>query len=452
MHGTALAEHSFGTLFVRGLGWDHVQANLSLQVRDVEFALEAVAEKRGFVVFSVPTDRTTLANRGLLRDLQRQVRKNYHEHILIHHCDNPRKQVWQWAATVDGEAIEHHEHPFFSDQPPPKLLERLNGLRFRLEDEGKITLFDVLERVRAALLPEAEFNLFADSPTFAAKSDQLARAIQQGVPGAFQAFVELHMPLARFWAWMPELWFGMERDDAEQVAMIGLIEAARRFAPDLGYQFSTYAFYWIRQACQRHGILYGLPIRIPDYLFWQCNRLDLVEEDLKKRHGIDEATWRFAEEIEQAGGTVPEFWTFYRLARQLKRASDLPHWQRTALDPCDQPTDPAELVRAEEIRQAVVGELGNLSPREAHILRKRYGFDEPEKTLEEVAGPLNLTRERIRQIQARAEALLRERLRKRGFGLGGNGRFVQPDDGFAGPAVANELEPECPIEDAKQEH
>jgi RNA polymerase sigma factor (sigma-70 family) len=244
----------------------------------------------------------------------------------------------------------------------------------------------------------------------------------------------------------------MDRDDAEQVAMIGLIEAAKRFDPDLGYQFSTYAFYWIRQACQRHGLLYGLPIHIPDNLFWHCNRLDLTEEELQKRHGLAGAAWRMAEEIEQTGGTVPEFWTYYRLARHLKRAADLPHHQRIALNPCDQPTDPADLARAEEQRQAIIAELDKLDSREALVLRKRYGFGGPEQTLEEVAGPLNLTRERIRQLQVRAETLLRERLRKRGFGLSGNSRFVQPENGVTGPAVTNEPEPECPIEEAKPKH
>ncbi len=424
----ALANHTFESLFNRGLGWDRVQSSLSVQYRGSTFALQAVAEKRGFVVFSMATERTVLADRMLLREIQRQVRKTYHEHILIHHCEAPRKQVWQWAATIDDNEIEHHEHPFFSDQPPPRLLERLHGLQFKLEDEGKITLFDVLERVRIALLPQNEFDLFARSPNFAAKSNQLAIAIKQGIPGAFQAFVELHMPLARFWAWMPELWFGMDRDDAEQVAMIGLIEAAKRFDPDLGYQFSTYAFYRIRQACQRHGLLFGLPIHIPDYLFWQCNRLDLIEDDLLKQHGPDGAAWRLDEEIEQVGGVVPEFRVHYLLARRLKRAADLPFHQRQTLEPCDRPADPAELLRFEERRKNVLQELEGLSAREADILRKRHGFDGPDQTLEEVAKPLGLTRERIRQIQAKAEAKLRHRLTLKGFGLGGRGQLVQPDD------------------------
>jgi len=116
----ALAAHKFEYLFIECLGWDRVRSNVSVHHRESTFELTAIAHKRGFTVFLCSCHRTVLANRQLLRTIQRQLRKSHHEHILIHYCENPRKQVWQWATTLgDGRKVLHREHPFFSSDPPP---------------------------------------------------------------------------------------------------------------------------------------------------------------------------------------------------------------------------------------------------------------------------------------------------------------------------------------------
>ena len=142
-----------------------------------------------------------------------------------------------------------------------------------LDQEETTTLTDVLHRVRNALLPDSELNLFAKRPEYAEKSDRLAVAMRRGDAGAFCEFVEFHMPLARHASRVLVRWFHMDPEDAEQTAMIGLIEAARRFDPERGFQFSTYAGYWIRQSCQRYGLEWGLQIRVPPHVFWRCYRL-----------------------------------------------------------------------------------------------------------------------------------------------------------------------------------
>ena len=271
----SLANHAFEHLFIECLGWDRVRSIVSLDVNNGPVELTAIAQKRGFTVFVAPAHRTVLADRQLLRNLQRKLRKTHHEHILIHCCDIPCKQVWQWATTSgDGRRILHREHPFFSNDPPPRLLERLSELAVTFEEEEEqTTLTDVLHRVRHALLPDSDLNLFAKRPEYAAKSDRLAVAMKQGDADAFSEFVEFHMPLARQASRMLVRWFDMDPDDAEQTAMIGLIEAARRFDPERGFQFSTYAGYWIRNACQRYGLEWGLQIRLPPHIFWRCYRL-----------------------------------------------------------------------------------------------------------------------------------------------------------------------------------
>lgn len=86
-----LQSHQFEQLFLEDLGWDRLK---SANMRDSSTAgtrLIPIAHKRGFAIFACEVHRTDLANRGLLRRHQRELRKLYHEHILIHYCETPRK-------------------------------------------------------------------------------------------------------------------------------------------------------------------------------------------------------------------------------------------------------------------------------------------------------------------------------------------------------------------------
>jgi RNA polymerase sigma factor (sigma-70 family) len=408
--GAALAEHAFEHLFIECLGWDRLRGTTTATWKDTSLQLTAIAHKRGFAVLHCSTHRTVLANRGLLRAVQRQIRRTYHEHILIYSCETPRKQVWQWATTLpDGRRILHREHPFFSNDPPKRLLERIEGLGVRMDEEEQTTLTDVLRRVHAALAPDSEWNLFAKYPWYAAESDRRAMAMKRGEPGAFERFVEFHMPLARFFGRRLRRWFDMDPEDAEQTAMIGLIEAARRFDPERGYQFSTYAGYRIRQCCQRYGLKWGLRLHVPTHDFWTCYKLEFIETKLIATHGPYEARLRFAEELQEAG-VSPEQWRHYPLARHFCVFSDIDRRQLAKLDRPD--GSPSKTYEADAARDAVERALASLLPRQARILKLRYGIGQPECTLQKIAEMFNLTRERIRQIQKAAEKKLICLLRK----------------------------------------
>lgn len=410
----ALASHSFGELF-RHLGWDRFQASVSVTCGEEQFALQGLAHKRDFAVFLLSTHRTDLADRGLLREIQRQLRKSHYEHILIHCCDTPRKQVWQWAEDISGDGVEHHEHPFFSDRPPPLLVERIRSMAFALDEEGQITLLDVNERVRQALVPDREFNLFAKRPKLARKSNELAMAVRAGQPGALQAFAHFHVRLARYWSGMPMRWFGLDADDAEQTAMLGLMEAARRFDPERGYQFSTFASHWIRQACSRYGLRVGMFIRAPDYLFWPMLRLERAELTAQASCGGFGVEARFEYELEREGIPLDE-WRRFRAARDVQCWSDLHIQQQAALEPRDESSDPEVPILAEDQRLDLMRELEGLERREAQILRLRYGLDGEKQTLWKIGRQLGITRERVRQIENEALDKLRHRLslRERG--------------------------------------
>lgn len=411
----ALAEHAFEHLFIECLGWDRLRATTSFAHNGTALNLTSVAQKRGFTVFHCPAHRTVLANRPLLRDVQRQIRRTHHEHILIYSCETPRKQVWQWATMLPGgRKLLHREHPFFSGDPPKRLIERIEGLTVEIHEEEQTALTDVLARVRKALLPDSELNLFARRPRYTTQSDSLAMAMKRGEPGAMQAFVEFHMPLARKASRMLVRWFGMDPEDAEQTAMIGLLEAARRFDPERGFQFSTYAGYWIRNACQRYGLEWGLPIRVPTHLFWPCYRMSFVEARLLATCGDQEARLKFEQGLSEVGITV-EQWTLFRRVRRVECFSQIDKKCRPQVGAPNGDDAAFRNACERERREAIQEALMQLKRRQARIVSLRYGLEGREHTLEEVGNLLGITRERVRQIQVKAEQKLQHLLPLAGY-------------------------------------
>lgn len=423
----SLARHAFEYLFVEGLGWDRFRSDLII-CKDDAAHLKSVAQKRGFAVFVCSAHRTHIANRRYLRNVQRQLRKQFHEHILIHYCETPRKQVWQWAFSgTDGRKVLHREHPFFSDAPPPRLLARLKDLAISIDDEETTGLTDILCKVRTALLPDNEFDLFSKYPWYAEKSDRLAVAMRNGDADAFSEFVEFHIPLARKSSRMLVRWVQMDPDDAEQIAMIGLIEAARRFDPELGFQFSTYAGYWIRLACQRYGLDSGMHIRVPAHMFWRCYRLLFERTKLIATHGEHEGTKEF-EVFRGAEGISAKQWDLFWAACHVDVMSNLAPGTIEAARIFYE-SSAVEHAVTDEIRLAVQQCLDTLSDRQATILRMRYGFGGREHTLQEIAEQLGITRERVRQIQVKAEEKLERQIAARGYGESSTGTSESPATG-----------------------
>lgn len=402
-----IKQHRFKEMFIDDLGWDNFSSTQELEIQDRCIRLESVAEKRGLRVFSCKLHRTSLANRGLLRCIQRQVIRQHHEHIIVYHSDEPQKQVWQWAIhQVDGRKVRHREHPFLSYQPPRPLLERISNLRFTLDDEENATIVDAMERTRRALDVIPEQEMFARFPSFAKRSDELAVAMRAGEPGAFDRFCEYHLKLARKSSRMLVRWFGMEEDDAFQIASIGIIRAARIFDPTRGFLFSTIASYWIRNCCQRFGLDSAYPVRFPSHLFWPLYKLQFAERRLLATFGNSEARERLSKKCVEDGISHRNWVTFERV-KNRKNFSELEvdEWEslssikESSLSPC-------ESLLLKEFQQLVRAGIARLSEREQTVLKNRYGIGCKEHTLEEVAGIFGLTRERIRQIQARAEEKL----------------------------------------------
>lgn len=408
-----LATHDFGALFIETMGWDHANAAADIAVDGQRFRLDVIAQKRGFQVFHAEADKYTLFNRRRLRSIQRELLKRAHEHIVIYSCGDPRKQVWQWAVRLpDGRRLRHREHPFFSASPPEPLIGRLHNLRFSLQEEERITLVDALDRVRAALDTEADLNLFVNKPWYAEQSDRLAIAMRDGGTPAFHRFVEFHLPYAR---WGAKEWrrhfHGVDEEDREQIAAIGLLEAARRFEPAHGYQFSTYAYYWVRQACQRHGPECAHLIRIPPHVLWQCASVRARVHRLSN-HGGDDAVIELLQDLWERSPKVAEYWRRYCIATSVQSLSD-PQQSAYARRLPDSIEEPPAAVQRVDVSLAVESVIDQLPPHDARLIRMRYGLDGEPHTLEEIAQAFRVTRERIRQRLESVEDRLRPLVAKK---------------------------------------
>ena len=426
-----LQTHDFRELFIEELGWDHADNCIEFEISQRPIKYQVIAHKRGFAVLVGKQHRTVLADRHFLRRIQKQIARVHHEHIVIHFSDNPFKQVWQWAIrTPDGRKFRHREHPFYSNEPPEKLLNRIEKLGFSLDEEESITLVDALDRVRQVLDRPNENDLFAKRPWYARESDKLAMAMKRGEPGAFDAFVEFHMPLARRASRMVRHWFPHSNaDDAEQIAMIGLIKAASRFKPELGAQFSTYASYWIRQCCQRYAPDVELPIRLPANVFWQYYRARYDLFRLIATHGTRVGERRFAK-LHLKDKTARFHWRGFNVSFETRTLTDIHREEffeiRRRCDPAQML--PIVILQNREFCQLVSEALSELPERDAYVLELRYGIGCPEHTLEEAGQILKITRERVRQIQDRAEKKLLWKLAPREFDIFGNVNQVSNDN------------------------
>ena len=275
-----LADHRFSELFQDALGWDQSSIKLAIEVNDQELAFEGVAQKCGFQVMTCRADRRVLGDEALLRKAQGEVARSVHNHILIYSCDKTPEQVWQWGVRIaDGRGLRHTEHPFPAASPPDALLKRLNGLRFSVDERDGLSPVEGLHRVRTALV---------DLPIrkqLATRSDELAVAMVRGDNDAYHEFIMLHTGLARVLSKWVLRAYGVDAEDASQMGMLGLIEAARRFDPGHKIKFSTYANHWINKVCRYDGPNAERTIRISRRARRTFFPLRRQLEDLTVQHG-----------------------------------------------------------------------------------------------------------------------------------------------------------------------
>lgn len=289
-------------------------------------------------------------------------------------------------------------------------------VEFEKEDEFEILYEDSIFQDQDA---EAEYLLV--NHDIKQSNEILCTLIQQGNRQAVQDLCVKNKRLVDKYVTAYQKKYGhrLDFEDLEQVGFLGLIKAAHRFEVAQGAAFSTYAVFWIKQSISREIMDNGYAIRIPVHMMERINKV-LHLDNVYDREGLalNERIEAISNELGISYENVRECLIIKN--NYLSYASlNAPIGEDEASElgeilPQDDELSIEEIVSEKFLREELERVLNTLTDREQTILRLRYGMDDGrERTLEEVGKYFNVTRERVRQIEAKALRKLRHPSRSR---------------------------------------